>query len=183
MQVLNFNFTFNVVCINFLWLYLERSQAGVGVVCKDGKFFDQSKQQFISCHECKTDARSCSLCCNQVKSHNSTNVRAPNRPMPPQHELGQNEKKVMFSRQRDISPNIFVVSTISFIMLISGLAVLLVIVKKNVERCEEERDCSSTESLRQRDVVTVLTLEAVRESANAEGVSDGNGVSETRSSC
>ena len=103
--------------------------------------------------------------------------------MPPQHELGQNEKKVMFSRQRDISPNIFVVSTISFIMLISGLTVLLVIVKKNVERCEEERDCSSTESLRQRDVVTVLTLEAVRESANAESVSDGNGVSETRSSC
>ena len=76
MQVLNFNFTFNVVCINFLWLYLERSQAGVGVVCKDGKFFDQSKQQFISCHECKTDARSCSLCCNQgkFKSLSSINV-------------------------------------------------------------------------------------------------------------
>ena len=118
-----------------------------------------------------------------VKSHNSTNVRAPNRPMPPQHELGQNEKKVMFSRQRDISPNIFVVSTISFIMLISGLTVLLVIVKKNVERCEEERDCSSKERLHQRDVVTVLTLEAVTESDNAESVSDGNGVSDTQTSC
>ena len=99
--------------------------------------------------------------------------------MQPQHELGQNEQKVMSSKHRDISPNIFVVSIISFIMLISGMTVVLVIVKRNVRRCEEERDCSLTESLRQPDVVAVLRMEAITESANAESCIDGNGVSET----
>ena len=59
--------------------------------------------------------------------------------------------------------NVFVVAIISFIMLISRSTVVLVIVKRNVQFLEEERDPSLTESLRQPYVVTVPTMEAIRE--------------------
>ena len=78
------------------------------------------------------------------------------------------DKLAFYSLKRDPTrtvnrTNVFVVSIISFIMLISRSTVVLVIVKRNVQFLEEERDPSLTESLRQPYVVTVPTVEAIRE--------------------
>jgi len=53
------------LCIIFflLSLVVGRSAGGVANLCKKGKFFDPSKQQYLPCHECKSEIQECFACC------------------------------------------------------------------------------------------------------------------------
>lgn len=164
---MNYNFSLLALCIYFLWLFVGRSECSVGSLCEDGKFFDQSKQQFISCHECNSEIQTCSLCCNQVESDNVTTERSSNHHLQPLDTLGP-DNKIMSSGNRDVSPNILVASIVGFFMLISLLTVILVILKRYAGRREEGTDLASGcgECLRRPETLTVMTMENISESAD-----------------
>ena len=46
-----------------LSLVVGRSAGGVANSCKKGKFFDRSRQQYLPCHECKSEIQECFTCC------------------------------------------------------------------------------------------------------------------------
>ena len=53
------------LCVIFflLSLVVGRSAGGVANSCKKGKFFDRSRQQYLPCHECKSEIQECFTCC------------------------------------------------------------------------------------------------------------------------
>ena len=46
-----------------LSLAVSRSAGGVADPCKEGKFFDRSRQEYVPCHECKSETQECFTCC------------------------------------------------------------------------------------------------------------------------
>lgn len=46
-----------------LSLAVGRSAGGVADPCKKGKFFDRSRQEYVPCHECKSETQECFTCC------------------------------------------------------------------------------------------------------------------------
>lgn len=54
------------LCVNFFLLSLVIARSAGGVAnpkCKKGKFFHRSRQEYLSCHECKSEIQECFTCC------------------------------------------------------------------------------------------------------------------------
>ena len=54
-----------VLCVIFFLLSLifGRSAGGVANPCKEGRFFDRLRQEYLPCHECKSEIQECFTCC------------------------------------------------------------------------------------------------------------------------
>ena len=62
---MNSNLSLLGLCVTFflLSLVVGRSAGGVANPCKKGKFFDRTKQEYLPCHECKSEIQECFACC------------------------------------------------------------------------------------------------------------------------
>ena len=62
---MKFNLSMLGLCVMFflLSLVVGRSAGGVANPCKNGKFFDRLKQEYLPCHECKSETQECLTCC------------------------------------------------------------------------------------------------------------------------
>ncbi|KAJ7362117.1 hypothetical protein OS493_013208 [Desmophyllum pertusum] len=172
-----------VLCIHasLLVLFAGRSNGGVSKLCKEGKFFDSSKQKYVPCHECKSKVQQCFSCCESAETEiqdegsNARNLSSSNTPPQAKDVPGVKKEKSLPSEADKYLPNILVVSTISVFMVASLLVLLLIVIRSSLGRGGEARDGMGTSDSQRSDVVTEVMMVEFKDETNDSRHATGDG--------
>lgn len=174
-----------LLCIiaSLMSLFVAGSNGGVTNLCEKGKFFDRSKQMYVSCLECKSEVQDCFSCCQtelQDKASNNNILSTPT----PRHQAkvkpGSQNAKPQPVEGNKFLPNIFVVSIISVFIIGSLLVLVLVVVRSSLGRREEAREGTNTSSHQQSGVVIEVMMAQIPEliPEHKEDTNEGDTASE-----
>lgn len=162
------------LCVNFFLLSLVIARSAGGVAnpkCKKGKFFNRSRQEYLSCHECKSEIQECFTCCQsevetQDDGTNTQNVNSSWTTHP-------RAKDSPPAKIESFLPNVLVVSTVSVIFVASLVVLFFVVIRSSSGRSNETNEgASSSQSSEVVTEVRMMDLKDEIDDSNTQ--SDGN---------
>lgn len=161
------NLALFILCIltSLLLSFVAESSGGVANLCKEGKYFDSTKQKYESCVECKSERQECYPCC-QTEAHDKgsdkNNSSTPNLRHQEPDKPDLQDGKPRPAEGDKFLPNIFVVSTISVFLISSLLVLVFVVIRSSIERRAEARESTSMSRQSQQSnvVIEIMTTHA-----------------------
>jgi len=168
------------LCVIFflLSLVVGRSAGGVANSCKKGKFFDRSRQQYLPCHECKSEIQECFTCCQseaetQDDGRNAKNLNSSTSHHRAKDAAGAKKEAPLPAKIESSLPKVLVASTAS-VFFVASLIVLLLVVIRSSSGPSEETNEDASRSQRSEVVTEVTMMELKDEINNSSTLSDGN---------
>lgn len=155
------------ICVIFFLLSLAvgRSAGGVAIPCKKGKFFDRSRQEYVPCHECKSETQECFTCCQLEAEAQDGGRNAKNENSSTYHPRTNAKEAPLHAKIESSLPNILVASTVSVFFVASLVVLLLVVIRTSVRPSSDETN-EGASSPQSSEVVMVELKDEINNSNN-----------------